>query len=117
MTDTNQPNDLNRLESYLDGLMDETERSSFEEMLREHPEWLAEVHKQEEIDAALQKLFCSGLPSEEHLAELRGRLHQDAPEQPRSLTFRYRWIAGITSHHLVCVGSDSETEPGHATVF
>jgi hypothetical protein len=68
-----------RLEAYLDGVMDEAERAAFEAEIKRDPRLTAEVDLQARLDAALAREFQALTPTAVHLAAIEKHVKSVSP--------------------------------------
>jgi hypothetical protein len=79
MTEFNDPPMNDRLEAYLDGVIDEAERAAFEAEINRDPRLAAEVALQEKLDAALGRQFPVVSASALHVASMEKHFENVSP--------------------------------------
>jgi hypothetical protein len=79
MSEFNDPPIDERLEAYLDGVMDESERAAFEAEIERDPRLAAEVALQARLDAALERQFPGVAASALHLAAVEKHFGSASP--------------------------------------
>jgi anti-sigma factor RsiW len=94
MTEPASPTRDDRLEAYLDGLLDDAERAEFEAALAGEPTLRAAAELQTRVDASLRRAFGVAPPSEQQVTMLLAS-KSAAEAEPGSLPWaRLGWIAG-----------------------
>lgn len=79
MTEFNDPPIDDRLEAYLDGVMDEAERAAFEAEINRDPRLAAEVALQAKLDASLDRQFPVVAATALHLASMEKHFENVSP--------------------------------------
>lgn len=80
MTEFNDPPIDERLEAYLDGVMDKAERAAFELEIERNPKLAAEVALQARLDAAMERQFPMVAASGAHLAAMEKHFDNVSPQ-------------------------------------
>lgn len=78
MTEFNNPPIDDRLEAYLDGVMDDSDRAAFEAEIKRDPRLAAEVALQKRLDASLERQFPVVAATALHLAAMESHVDQVA---------------------------------------
>ena len=87
-----------RLEAYLDGVMADDERTSFEAELTANPQLAAEVALQAQIDASLARTFPQVAASAAHIAAFEKHLGTALKDRKTAtIKIRWPWLVGIAS--------------------
>jgi hypothetical protein len=79
MTEFNDPPIDDRLEAYLDGVMDKSERAAFEAEINRNPRLAAELALQSKLDASLERQFPAVAATASHLASMQKHLEDVSP--------------------------------------
>jgi hypothetical protein len=79
MTEFSEPPIDDRLEAYLDGVMDESERAAFEAEINRDPRLAAEVALQAKLDAAVGRQFPVVAPTALHLESMQKHFENVSP--------------------------------------